>query len=182
VPYILNFRELRPYHTLLISPPRAGKTTILRDLVRLLSSGIPDLHFPGLSVGVVDERGELAACYDGVPQHDLGPRVDVLDHCPKALGMLMLLRSMSPQVVATDEIGRPEDVTALWEMVNTGLSVLATAHASSWEELEQRPYLRDLVRDRIFQRYVFLSRRRGPGTVDGIWDEERHQLGVGLNG
>lgn len=180
MPYILNFTEGRPYHTLLVSPPRAGKTTILRDLVRLLSYGLPDLKFPGLSVGVVDERGELAACYAGVPQHDLGPRVDVLDHCPKASGMIMLLRSMAPQVIATDEIGRPEDVEALWEMVNTGVSVLATVHASCWDELEQRPFLQDMVKKHIFQRYVFLSRRKGPGTVEGIFDGFKNLLSVSL--
>lgn len=176
LPFILDFKEKRPYHTLLVSPPGAGKTTILRDLVRSLSYGLPDLNFPGLSVGVVDERSELAACFQGVPQHDLGPRVDVLDCCPKAVGMVMLLRSMAPQVIATDEIGRFEDVAALWEMVNTGVSILATAHASTWEELEQRPSLRELIEYRIFRRYVFLSRRKGPGTIEGIWDENRNLL------
>jgi stage III sporulation protein AA len=84
--------------------------------------------------------------------------------------MLMLLRSMSPQVIATDEIGRRQDVDAVWEMVCTGVSVLATVHASRFEELEQRPHLRDLVAERVFQRYIFLSRRQGPGTLEGIWD------------
>lgn len=173
LPYLLNMAEGRPYHTLIISPPRAGKTTILRDLVRSLSYGVPLLNFPGVSVGVVDERGELASCYQGVPQHDLGPRVDVLDLCPKAVGMLMLLRSMAPQVIATDEIGRSEDVDAIWEMINTGVAVLATAHASSFEELERRPVLREIVAQRVFQRWVLLSRRKGPGTVEAVWDEER---------
>jgi stage III sporulation protein AA len=176
LPHLLNFQDLRPYHTLLVSPPRAGKTTMLRDLVRMISGGVAELHFPGLSVGVADERGELAACFSGVPQHDLGPRVDVLDHCPKGTGMLMLLRSMSPDVMVTDEIGRAEDVTALWEMVNTGLSVLATAHASSFEELSQRPHLRELVSEKVFQRYVFLSRRHGPGTVDLICDAGQRRI------
>jgi len=172
LPYILNFREKRIYQTLIISPPRAGKTTILRDLIRHLSYGIPSLNFPGINVGVVDERSEIAACYQGVPQHDLGPRADVLDHCPKAQGMIMLLRSMSPQVIATDEIGRPEDVEALGEMVNTGVGILATVHASSLEELEQRPNIRQVIVRGIFQRFVLLSRRKGPGTIEGIWDSQ----------
>ena len=167
LPYLIDRQSGRSFHTLIVSPPGAGKTTVLRDMVRLLSCGVPELKLPGCSLGVVDERGEIAASYGGVPQHDLGPRVDVLDHCPKAVGMLMLLRSMSPQVIATDEIGRRDDVDAVWEMVYTGVSVLATVHATRFEELEQRPYLRDLIAERVFQRYVFLSRRKGPGTIGG---------------
>ena len=176
LPYLIDRQENRPYHTLIVSPPRAGKTTVLRDLVRLLSSGVPELRLPGCSLGVVDERGEIAASYRGLPQHDLGPRADVLDHCPKAVGMLMLLRSMSPQVIATDEIGSRQDVEAVWEMVYTGVSVLATVHASRFEELEQRPHLRDLVAERVFQRYIFLSRRKGPGTLEGIWDGQKLEV------
>ncbi|HHY60518.1 MAG TPA: stage III sporulation protein AA [Clostridia bacterium] len=158
----------RIYHTLIISPPRAGKTTILRDLVRQISDGIPGL-WSGANVGLVDERSEIAGSYQGIPQLDIGMRTDVLDGCPKAEGMLLLLRSMSPQVIAVDELGRKEDIDALLEMLNAGVSVIATVHGSSASELQQRPHLGSLIKDRVFERLVILSRRLGPGTIEKIY-------------
>ena len=96
MPYVINQREGNLYHTLIVSPPRGGKTTLLRDMVRQISWGIPSLGLPGRRVGLVDERSEIAGSYAGVPQKDLGPRTDILDGCPKAEGMMMLIRSMSP--------------------------------------------------------------------------------------
>lgn len=100
--------------TLIVSPPGCGKTTLLRDLIRQVSDGSSQkagkCSFAGVNVGVADERSELGACYQGVPQNDLGMRTDVLDGCPKSEGMLMLIRSMAPAVVAVDEIGGKEDI------------------------------------------------------------------------
>ncbi|MEW6457479.1 MAG: stage III sporulation protein AA [Bacillota bacterium] len=158
------------YNTLIISPPGCGKTTLLRDLVRQFSAGVPRLGFAGLTVGVVDERSEIAGCYRGVPQLDVGPRTDVLDGCPKAEGMMMLLRAFSPDVIATDEIGRREDVTALEEMLNAGVKILATAHAASLDELRGRPVLRYILRRRIIERFVILEYARGPGALKAIID------------
>jgi len=163
-------------HTLLLSPPRSGKTTLLRELIRLLSNGLPDLPLPGCTVGVVDERGELAAMWLGQPAFDLGLRTDILDGCPKAEGINMLIRSMGPQVIATDELGQPADVTAVREALRAGVKVLSTAHAAGAEDARERPILRQLLGEGIFQRLVVLSRRRGPGTIEGIIDPRNGQV------
>lgn len=158
------------YHTLIISPPQCGKTTLLRDIIRQLSDGIETCSFPGVNVGVVDERSEIAGCYHGVPQKDIGIRTDVLDSCPKAEGMIMLIRAMSPRVIATDEIGREEDITALGEALNAGIKVLTTVHGRDLQELTQRPLFRNLMQQQIFERYVILSRTRGAGTLEDVID------------
>lgn len=161
-------RDGKLLSTLCIAPPQAGKTTVLRDLVRLASQGVPSLGFAGVKVGVVDERSEIGGCFGGVPQRDLGPRTDILDACPKAEGIMLLVRSMSPQVLAVDEVGRPEDGTALMEALHAGVSVLATAHGSSVADVTRRPALRSLLESGAFDRAVILSRSRGPGTVERV--------------
>jgi len=153
-----------PVSSLLISPPRCGKTTLLRDLARILSTGRPNL--PARNVAVIDERSELAGCYLGIPQLDVGTRTDVLDACPKAEGMMMAIRSLSPQVVITDEIGRAEDVTAIRECLNAGVAVIASVHARNVKELENRPLMQDLMKLKAFQSGITLSRRIHPGNIE----------------
>jgi len=154
--------------TLVISPPRCGKTTVLRDLARQLSSGIAALGFAGVQVGVVDERSELAACRDGVPTADLGPRADVLDGCPKAVGLLMLIRSMAPQVVVTDELGREADAQAVREARHAGVAIVASAHGSDVADIAARPYIGSLIGEKVFERYVILGDEPAVGTVRKI--------------
>ncbi|WP_434511836.1 stage III sporulation protein AA [Desulfitobacterium sp. AusDCA] len=158
------------YHTLILSPPRAGKTTLLRDLIRCLSEGVPGVAASGKTIGVVDERGEIAGMWQGYPTYDLGCRTDVLDGCPKASGMSMLIRSMSPQVIAVDELGHPQDVEAVLDALRSGVSVLSTAHAENGDDAKARPVLKALFEKSVFERLVLLSRRRGPGTVESIFD------------
>jgi stage III sporulation protein AA len=130
IPWIRRGGRLR--HTFLFAPPGVGKTTYLRDCIRLLSNG--DEKQSGVKVGVVDERSEIAACYCGVPQNDLGAHVDVLDNCPKEQGMRMLLRAMSPEVIAVDELGDAADFAAVAECARSGVAVLGTIHAGSVAE------------------------------------------------
>lgn len=141
--------------TLLLSPPGMGKTTLLRDLIRCLSSGD---GCPSLRVGVADERGELGA---GKLRYDLGPQADVLENVPKAAALLMLLRGMAPQVLAMDEITAPEDLGALEEAAGCGVALVATAHGSGPEDLRLRPLYRDLLDRGIFRRFVWIGLDRG---------------------
>ena len=161
-------------HTLIISPPRCGKTTLLRDLIRLLSDGVEGKA--GVTVGVVDERSEIGACYQGIPQNDLGKRTDILDCCPKAYGMLMLIRSMSPVVIAVDEIGSREDIEAIEYVINAGCTILATVHGNSIEDIRNKPVLRRLVEERIFDRYVVLNNKGGIGHIERIFDAQGNRL------
>jgi len=167
MPYIIN--NQRVYHTLIISPPGCGKTTHLRDIIRQISDGNP--HLKGITVGVVDERSEIGGCYRGVPQNQLGMRTDILDGCPKAEGMLMLIRSMRPEVIAVDEIGTKEDVHAVDYAMHCGCKLIATVHGKSLDEIRDKPLLGELVREKKFARYIVLSNKRGAGSVEGIYDE-----------
>lgn len=106
-------------NTLIVSPPGKGKTTMLRDIIRNISNGINNINFKGMTCGVVDERGEIAAMYKGIPQNDIGIRTDVIENISKSQGMKMLLRSMAPEVIACDEIGTKEDVEAIRRNFNS---------------------------------------------------------------
>ncbi len=158
------------YNTLIVSPPKCGKTTILRDMIRNLSNGLEKFNFKGLKVGVIDERSELAGMYNGIAQHDLGPRVDVLDGCNKKDGTMMLLRAMSPDIIAMDEIGSRDDVEAIHEILKAGVKIIATVHGSSIEDLRSRKSLDMLIRDKIFKRYIILDNSKGIGTVKDVID------------
>ncbi len=167
-PYITRQKEL--CHTLVISPPRCGKTTLLRDMIRQISDG--NRYLKGKSVGVVDERSEIGGCYMGVAQNELGIRTDILDCCPKAEGMIMLIRSMGPEVIAVDEIGTEEDVHAVEYAMHCGCKMVATAHGRSLEELKRKPAFDRLVKEKRFERYILLGNETRTGEIFGIYDHK----------
>lgn len=147
----------RVLNTLIISPPGCGKTTLLRDIVRGLS-------YRKITVGLLDERGEVASVSNGYPGFDMGYFCDVMTNVPKAEGMLMLLRSMSPQIIATDELGTAQDIRAVKKIINSGVKLVATVHAENREQLCRREELAELAG--FFEAFIVLSRRRGAGTVE----------------
>ena len=158
--YILDIIKNNIYNTIIVSPPGRGKTTILRDLIRNLSNGIPEYHFHGLNIGVVDERGEIAAMYKGVPQNDIGQRTDVLDNISKELGMRMLVRSMNPKIIVADEIGTSKDVEAIQYAVCSGVKGLFTAHGSGIGDIIQNPILSKLYQQDIIERILLIEENR----------------------
>lgn len=172
LPHLYNKGKL--VHTLIISPPRCGKTTLLRDLIRQISNGNP--YAAGMTVGVVDERSEIAACYQGIPQNDLGIRTDVLDCCPKASGMMMLIRTMAPQVIAVDEIGGREELEAMEYAMNCGCVLIATVHGSSIEDIRQKPILSRLFDEMWFERYVILENRENAGIAELVYDASGNRV------
>lgn len=155
IKYIIDYKNNSIYNVLIVSPPGAGKTTILRDTIRQLSNGIGD--FEGKTIGLVDERNEISAMYKGIPQNDIGIRTDVLENITKSIGMKMLIRSMAPQIICADEIGSIEDVEAIKYIVCSGVRGIFTAHGSSLKELELNPALKQLLDLFMFERIIFLD-------------------------
>ncbi|MEG1560154.1 MAG: stage III sporulation protein AA [Clostridia bacterium] len=141
-------------NTLIISPPSGGKTTLLRDLARLISNGVGGVY---KKVVIIDERSELSACVRGVPSFDVGLRTDVLDACKKSEGMLMAIRALSPDVLITDEIGSPDDFSAIKTAMNSGVSVIASAHGNTLHDF----FLRTGSTTAVFEIAIILRRREG---------------------
>ncbi len=163
-----------PLPTILVGPPGCGKTTLLRDIVRAASDGL--YGWRGHQVSLVDERSEIAASHLGIPGHDVGARTDVLDGMPKTVGMRMALRALGPELLATDELGGEDDAEAVLDCAYAGVTVLATAHAASLEELHHRPSIARLMGEGVFRREVLLGGQPRPGTVLRVTDESGRVL------
>lgn len=166
--YICKDKEIQ--NTIIISPPKCGKTTILRDIVRNLSLGIRELNISGKKVSVIDERSEIAACYKGMPQLEVGLRTDIFDNCPKHLGIIMAIRSMAPEVIVADEIGTSEDIASIIMALNCGVKVITTIHGNSIEDFINRKVFNDAIENKVFKRAIVLSNKKGIGTIEYIYD------------
>lgn len=158
------------YNTLIISPPQCGKTTLLRDIVRNLSNGFYPLNLQGFKVSVIDERSEIAGMYNGIAQNDVGVRTDILDGCLKSDGIMMAIRSLSPDIIAVDEIGGKRDVEAIHEALRAGIKLIATIHGSSLEEVRNKSSMKELFEEKIFDRFIILDRSKGVGSIREIID------------
>lgn len=159
-------------NTLIISPPQCGKTTLIRDIVRNISNGNEEFLFSGMKVALIDERNEISGSYLGVPQMDVGIRTDIIETCPKDIGIMMLLRSMSPNVIVTDEIGNMDEIKALYTALNGGVSLITTVHGDSIDDIRNRKELSNLLDSELFKKVIILSSKKGPGTIEKIYDLE----------
>ena len=163
--------EADTYNTLIASVPGGGKTTLLRDCVRLLSYG--ETPYRGKKVGIVDERSEIAACYHGIPQNDMGPRTDVLDGCNKPEGIMLLLRTMSPEVIGVDELGTKDDYEAIEQAVSCGCRIIGTVHARDDKELREKCNSQGWGEKEVFKRFIIIEKgeegKRNLHIYDNQW-------------
>ena len=163
------------YNTLIVSPPKCGKTTILRDIAKNISNGMYKINLSGKKVTIVDERSEIAACYNGVPQMNVGIRTDILDNCLKKSGMIMAIRSLSPEVLICDEIGTKGDLEALNMAFNSGVNVIVTVHGYDIADVYGRAVFKDLIDNCILERIILLSNRKGAGTIEKVYKVSRER-------
>lgn len=160
----------RVLNTIIISPPKCGKTTILRDITRNLSDGMREVGLIGKKTSVIDERSEIGACANGVPQMNIGIRTDIMDNCPKSIGIMMAIRSMAPEVIICDEIGTYEDMKSILMAVNSGVNIITTIHGFGIEDLYNRDVFKDITQNNVFQKAVVLDSAQRAGSIKYIYD------------
>lgn len=168
--HILDFKQNSIYNTLIVGSPGTGKTTLIRDLARVISTGYKDFSFSGLTVGIVDERGEISAMHKGIPQNDLGIRTDILNNIKKNVGIEMLVRSMAPKVVIADEIGNEEDIEAIRYALCSGVKGIFTAHGEKYQDLQDNPIFNRMLELKLFQKIIFLDSIE-KGKISKIYKE-----------
>ena len=161
--YLIN----KPFHnTLIVSSPGLGKTTMLRDIIFQIYK-----NNYALNSLVLDERYEIAGFCDGQAQFNLGAFTDILSGCKKQYGFECGIRSMNPDIIFTDEIATVEDIKAIEYAQACGVSVVATTHSKNLSELMKKPNFEGILKDKVFKRFIVLSKNKGIGTVDGLYDE-----------
>ena len=163
VPHLSDFGI--PRSALIVSPPGCGKTTILRDAARQLGKRF--------KICIVDERSEIAASCGGIPSHDVGAMTCVMDSMPKSEGISIAVRTMSPQIIITDETGSAAEEEAIYQLINCGAKIITTAHGYDERDVMRRPFLGKLIKDGVFERIFVLSCSRGIGTVEKIISDGR---------
>ncbi|MBU5315818.1 stage III sporulation protein AA [Clostridium bornimense] len=166
----------RVYNTLIVSPPKCGKTTLLRDISRYISNGENCDINRGTRVAIIDERSEIACCNKGVPQFDIGLRSDVLDGCPKSKGIMIAIRSLSPDVIVCDEIGTDDDINSLITALNCGVSVITSIHGNDISDVEGRIMYKKIFDNKFFDRVIELTGCPKVGTVKRVYDYKNKRI------
>lgn len=172
IKHIIDMQHNNILNTLIISPPGLGKTTLLRDIVRKISNGFQvyqNVKFNGINVSVIDERGEIGACYKGVAQNDLGIRTDVFSDIPKAIGMGLAIRSMAPKVIVADELGSIRDAEAIKYATSCGIKGVFTTHGKDINDLIINPAINDLLKNKVFDVIIFIKDRDNEKYITDIY-------------
>ena len=164
------FSNGRIKNTLIISPPRCGKTTLLRDISRNISDGYSRLSLKGRRVVIIDERSEIASCYRGIPQMKVGERTDVYDNCLKSEGLIMAIRTMSPDVIICDEIGSKSDIDGIIMAYNSGVNVICTLHGNDIEDLYKREVFKNILSQGLIEKVIVLNSKNGVGNIEAVYD------------
>ncbi|HAQ41501.1 MAG TPA: stage III sporulation protein AA [Clostridiales bacterium] len=164
------------YSTLIIGPPLSGKTTFIRDLCASLSDGLSSPYFEGCDITLIDERGEISAVYDGIPQMYVGRRTDVLSYCMKRDGFSMGIRALSPKVIISDELGSKDDFEIVQYALKSGVKIITTAHGFGLEDVKKNIYMKTIIDSNFFDRAVILKNSKNPGIVKEVFDLERNRV------
>lgn len=175
IKYFINSSK-NIYNTLIIGPPLSGKTTFIRDVCANLSDGRSAPYFEGFDITLIDERGEISAVHNGIPQMYVGSRTDVLSYCMKKEGFFMGIRALSPKVIISDELGSKDDFEIVQYALKSGVNIITTAHGFSLEDVKKNIYLKTIIENNFFDRAIILKSSKKPGVVKEVYDFERNRV------